>query len=167
VSITLTSAQIPPDHIGAIIARLRRVTNLMALCPDQTYTSPDGPRTVKRISGELAAIPEGKDWKKRAVVVLDAGGPGAEYGVPFATSRVDCLCYAATGLKAAEVANLVIAALEPVERHGFGFVEANCAVTDVHQISGVTRLYDRENKQHVRAVSFEVRYAQVPAEVAA
>ena len=62
----------------------------------------------------------------------------------------------------ARVAWLVAAALEPVERAGFGFVEGDCAVTDIHQIAEPVGFYDRENSAFVRAVSFTVRYGLVP-----
>lgn len=158
MSITLATDQIPPDVIGAIVARLRRVTNLMALCPDEVI----GGRTIRRVSGRLAAIPGAKGWTGHAVVVRPAGGDGPEQWVPFANPNIDCLCYGATEYEAQRVAWLVAAALEPVERAGFGFVEGDCAVTDIHQIAEPVGFYDRENSAFVRAVSFTVRYGLVP-----
>lgn len=161
-TITLTAEQVPPDYVAALVARLRRFTNLLTLCADQTYTVTGRTKKVKRIAAELQAIPEAKGWQGHAVVVKDAGGYGPDPAVPFDTPRVDCLCYGSTGLEAAKVARLVVAALDPVSRYGRGFTEVECAVQDVRQVSGLLPLYDKGNRAHVRAVTFEVRYCQVP-----
>lgn len=158
MSVTLTSAQIVPDHVAAVVARLRRFTNLTALCPDETV----GNRTVRRIAARLQAVPDQDGWTGHAIVVQDAGGGGADPDTPLDAPRIDCLCYAATGYEAARLARLVVSALVPVGRRGAAFTEAQCRIGDVRQVTGLVPIYDREVRAHVRAVSFELLKKQVP-----
>lgn len=156
--LTIDAANIPPDHIAAIVARLRRFTPIMALCPDEGT----GRGLVKRVSARLQVVtPPSEDWQGHAIVVAEAGGLGPDLCEPFDTPRVYCHCYGSTGLEAAKVARTVIAALEPVARRGYGFTEAGCAITDVHQVGGVAPRFDAENRAHVRTATFLVRKCQI------
>lgn len=156
--LTIDQANVPPDHVAALVARLRRFAAIMALCPDETV----GGRTVKRVAARLQAIPGADGWAGHAVVVQDAGGLGPDRCEPFDTPRVACLCYGSTGYEAMTVARTVVAALDPVDRTaGHGFTEAGCAVVDVWQVGGIAPTYDRENKAHVRVATFLVRKCQI------
>lgn len=162
MSITIAPTDIYPDHVAAVIARLRRVTDLMALCPDETI----GGRTVRRISGALQAVPTQKGWEKHAIVVQDGVGQAGDLTVPRSRPQVDCVCYAASGYEANRVARLVAAALCPASRRVEAFTEANCRIVDVFWVAGpIAAGYDAENKAHRRVVSFELDKSDLPVGV--
>jgi hypothetical protein len=130
VSITIAAEFIPPDHVSAVIARLRDVTNILALCGDITVKG----KTVRRIGGEFHPTEEPRNW----LTVTDAGGFPAE--MPLARPRVSIYHYAASGVQAAALARLVQAALVPLDRQDTLFVAAGCVVTDVQRAGGVIPL---------------------------
>ena len=144
---------VPPDHVAAFIARLRSFAEIMTLCPDDA----DG---TKRVGGRMHAVPD--DWKKRAIVVLDAGGFGSDPNVPLDTPRVEVQCHAKQGHEAALVARTVIAALTPPGRVGMLFTEANCRIRDTRRVTGLIPFTDRETRTQVRSVSFEALKDEVP-----
>lgn len=126
MSITIADEFIPPDHVAAVIARLRLVTNIMALCGDVTV----GGKTYKRVSGNFRPVGE----PKHGIAVLDAGGLPAD--MPLARPNVSILHYGGSGLEAAKLARLVQATLVPLSRQDTWFVAADCVVTDVQRASG-------------------------------
>lgn len=126
MSITIADEYIPGDHVGAVVARLRAVTNLLTLCPDQVV----GNVTVKRIAGEFRPL----DKPQRAVTVLDSGGFGGE--MPLDRPRVSVYCYAGSGYEAAKLARLVQAALVPLDRQETMFIAAGVVVTNVTKVTG-------------------------------
>jgi hypothetical protein len=130
VSITIDADFIPGDHVAAVIARLRDVTNLISLCADETV----GGRTVKRISGNFR--PSGEP--RNAIAVIEAGGFPAD--MPLARPRVTVYHYAASGYQAAYLARLVQAALVPLDRQDTFFVAAGVVVTDVQRAGGIIPL---------------------------
>lgn len=130
MSITIDADFIPGDHVAAVIARLRDVTNIIALCSDLTI---DG-KIVKRVSGEFHPTKLPRNW----LTVLDAGGFPAE--MPLARPRVSVYHYAASGVQAALLARLVQAALVPLDRQDTLFVAAGCVVTDVQRATGIIPL---------------------------
>lgn len=130
MSITIEAEFIPPDHVAAVIARLRDVSNLLSLCGDETI---DG-RVSKRIAGNFR--PSGDP--RNAITVLDAGGFPAD--MPLARPRVSVYHYAASGYQAAYLARLVQAVLTPLYRQDTWFVAAGCVVTDVQKLTGLIPL---------------------------
>lgn len=171
MSITLTPEQIPPSIVAALIARLRRFTNITALCGDEVVdvrqrAGTPGSMTVRRISTKLEANVKGRAWTGHALVVNGAGGGGADPWVPIAGPNIDVLCYGVSREEAERLERLVVAALEPTDHRDNGFVEGDCAVADVHRVTGPLAFFDRDNQAHVRALSFEVQHWLIPAEVA-
>lgn len=130
MSITINADDIPGDHVAAVVARLRDVTNLLALCGDITV----GGKLVKRIGGEFHPTEEPRNW----LTVVDAGGFPAE--MPLARPRVSVYHYAASGYQAAALARLVQAALVPLDRTDTLFVAAGVVVTDVQRAGGIIPL---------------------------
>lgn len=162
MSITLAPTEIIPDHIAAVVARLRRFTNVMDLCPDEVI----GERTIKRVSANLAAITAQRLWTGHAVVVVPAGGDGDDPSVPLARVRFDAICYGTTGYEAARLARIVSSALTPLSRRGSAFTQAECRLSDVLRLTEPLDLgQDRENQAHRRAVSFEATKKLTPVGV--
>lgn len=172
MSITLTDAQIPPSIVAALIARLRDCTNIMALCPDEAVAvrqrdGSAGTMTVRRVSHKLEANQKGRAWTGHALVVKAAGGDGRDPWVPIAAPTIDVLCHGVSRIEAERLALVVMALLEPVDGRDNGFVQGDCAVTDVHQIADAAEFFDRDNQAHIRALQFAATYWLVPAEVPA
>ncbi len=145
----------PPDHVAAIIARLRSFPELLALCADDR----DG---TKRIGGQMRALPgDPARWTGHALIVQDAGGFGPDPSVPLDTPRIDVLAYGKTGLEASRAARLALGALVPATRVAQAFTAAGCRIIDIRRVSGLLPLYDREIGVHIRAISFEVLKSEV------
>jgi hypothetical protein len=144
VSITIAPEHIPPDHVGAVIARLRQVTNLLALCPDEAI----GSKTVRRIGG--AFRPGGA--AKHQIAVLDAGGLGGE--MPLDRPRVSVYCYATEGHEATALARLVAAALVPLDRQETQFAAVGCLVTNVTKVTGYLPLPVATEGWHCRVTDY-------------
>jgi hypothetical protein len=130
VSITIDADFIPGDPVAAIVARLRDVTNIMALAGDETV----GGRTIKRVGGRFAPVGDPRPW----IAVLESGGFPAE--MPLARPRISIYAYGKSGLLAASLARLVQAALVPLDRPDTFFVAAGVVVTDVQRATGLIPL---------------------------
>jgi hypothetical protein len=142
-----------PDHVGAVIARLRSFPELLALCPNET----SGGKTIKRISGEMQAIPgDPEQWTGHALIVIDAPGGSEDDGVPFGMAYVDVLAYGSTGLEASKAARLAGAALVPPSRRGLAFTAAHCRITDVKRVSGFVAVYDDRIRAHTRIATYRL-----------
>lgn len=170
MSITLDAAAIPPSIVAALIARLRSVTDIMALCPDEVVAVRErdgaaGSLTVRRVSDKLEANQKGRAWTGHALVVTPAGGDGRDVWVPTAVPTIDVLCHGVSRGAADLLARVVLAALEPTDHRDNGFVQGDCAVADIRQIGNAQSFFDRDNQAHVRALSFAVTHWLIPAEV--
>lgn len=130
MSITIDAEFIPPDHVAAVVARLRQFTNIMSLCGDITVNG----AVRKRVSGEFHPTEKPRHW----ITVLDAGGFPAE--MPLDRPRVSIYHYASSGVEAARLSRLVQAALTPLYRQDTFFVAADCVVTDVQRATGLIPL---------------------------
>lgn len=147
-----------PDHIGAIIARLRSFPECLTLCADETI----GGKVIRRIGGEMQPLANPDRWAGHALIVLDAPGGGEDDGVPFGTAYVDVLAYGSTGLEASKAARLAAAALVPQSRRDLAFTAANCRITDVKRVSGFVPVYDKEVGAHVRVATYRLTKYEVP-----
>jgi hypothetical protein len=171
MSITIPATEIIPDHVAAVVARLRRFTNVTDLCPDETVavTKRDGTAgtmLLKRVSANMEAVTLLQAWTGHAVVVNPSGGLGDDPYVPLGRPRFDCLCYGTNGYEAARLARVVASVLVPVGRRGSAFTEAQCRLSDVQQVSDIINLgIDRENQAHRRVVSFEATKKLIPVGV--
>lgn len=146
----------PPDHVSAVIARLRWFADLLALCPDDADGTP-------RIAGRMKALPgDPARWTGHALIVQDAGGFGPDPDVPRDAPRIDVLAYGSTGLEAARAARLCSGALVPASRRGVAFTAAGCRILDVQRVSGLTAFYDDRLTAHVRAVTYQLLKSEVP-----
>lgn len=166
MSITLDPTEIAPSVVNAVIDRLRSFTNVMALCPDESVTvrhrdNTTGTMPVRRVADHLEANVKGRAWTGHAIVVRVSSGGSPDYA--FGNPTIDCLCYGVSRHEATRLAEVVKAALEPKGfARDYGFVEGDCAVTDIQQIAEIAPFFDRENQAFVRALSFEVVYGLSP-----
>lgn len=147
-----------PDHIGAVIARLRSFPELLALCPDETR----GPKTIRRIGGAMDPLADPDHWTGHALIVRDAPGGGEDLYVPLSTPRIDLWAYGSTGYEASRAARLALAALVPPSRRGLAFTGAHCRIIDVRRLSGFVPLYDARIQAHVRIVTYELLKSEEP-----
>lgn len=127
-----------PDYVGAMIAHLRSLTVVTALCP------------ATRIVGELPGATVGSGGEAKAMptyaiaVVNVPGGFGSDLYVPLSRPRLDLFCYGKTGLEAVNLWRTVQAQLEPPTRRGCGFTAAGCRVLDVTCVMQPARQRDQE-----------------------
>lgn len=138
-----------PDFIGAVIARLRSITEVTALAST-------------RISGELGA-----DWDpmpRHAVVVRRAGGTD-EQELDHAFPRLDVRCYGATEYEAGRLARIVKPALCPTRAGGnrTGFTQGGCRVLDVAHEAGPISIREPETTWWFILHSFRFRISEIPA----
>jgi hypothetical protein len=157
--LTIDPAAIRPDHVAAVIARLRQFSDLLALCPDDP---PDAKgKVVKRIGKK--ASPFVKDGATHMIAVNGAPSPQPDLYVPRSRPVVDIHCYATQGHEAARLAYLVLAALCPDWR-GQAFTAANCRIIDVFPLTAAPiEIFDRDLKLDDRVLSFELDKSEVPA----
>jgi hypothetical protein len=162
-ALTIAPASIRPDHVSAVIARLRRFTALLALCPNDPADA-DGVR-FRRIGHMARPFVEG--GAKHMIVVVDAPSFAPDVFVPRSRPRIDVHCYATRGHEAARLAYLVLGALCP-SWQGQPFTEVNCRVIDVFPLfSNPLPLYDRDLHLDDRLLSFELDKSEIPVEVPA
>ncbi len=147
-----------PDHIGAVIARLRSFGDLLAFCPDETR----GSKTIRRIGGEMQPLADPDHWTGHALIVLDAPGGGEDLYVPLSTPHIDVWAYGSTGLEASRAARLALSALVPPSRRGLAFTAANCRIIDVRRVSGFIPIYDTRIAAHARIVTYELLKSEEP-----
>lgn len=158
----IAPASIRPDHVAAVIARLRQFDALLARCPDDPPAG-SPPRVIKRIGGKARPFVRGA--ATRMIVVREAPSFAPDLAVPRSRPRVDVLCYATQEHEAASLAYQVLAALCP-GWHGAPFTAANCRIVDVYPVtSGPVPGHDREIGQPFRALSFELDKSELPVEV--
>jgi hypothetical protein len=155
----MSALVIAPDHVAALVARLRTSSDVMALCPNETV----GGRTVRRVAARMRPVEEPEDWGHAAAIVREAGGTGDDDGPPIEVARVDVLCYAATEARAAAAARTVDAFLQPLDRRTpRGFTAAGCRVAGIKRVSGLIPVYDRDLRLHVRAMTYELLKGLIP-----
>jgi hypothetical protein len=155
----MSALVVAPDHKAALIARLRESDDVLDLAPDETI----GGRTVRRIAARVRPVEQPEDWDGGAVTVTEYGGAGDDDGTPTELVRVNVLCYAATGARAATLARTVDAYLQPVGRRSpRAFTAANCRVASIKRVSGLLEVYDRELRLHVRAMTYELLKGLIP-----
>ncbi|MGN6811226.1 MAG: hypothetical protein ACTHMP_10145, partial [Thermomicrobiales bacterium] len=127
-----------PDWKGALISRLRSLSDVTALCP------------ASRIVGTLPGAVVGKDAEAKAMptyaiaVVKVPGGFGAEPTLPLRRPRLDLFCYGANPLAAMNLWRTVQAALEPPTRQGIAFTVAGCRVLDITCVADPAEAVDPE-----------------------
>lgn len=140
-----------PDFIGAVIARLRSISEVTAL-------------TSTRISGQTQVdwFPD-KTVARHAIVVRRAGGtdePDIDHFLP----RVDVRCYGATEYEAGRLARIVKPALCPTRHSGnrTGFTQGDCRVLDVAYEAGPISLPEPETGWWTVTGSYRFRISEIP-----
>lgn len=129
-----------PDWKGALISRLRALSDVTALCP------------ATRIVGTLPGATVGKNAEAAAMptfaiaVVKVPGGFGAEPTLPLRRPRLDLFCYGASGYEAMRLWRTVQAALEPPSRQGIAFTAAGCRVLDITCVSDPAEAVDPQTQ---------------------
>lgn len=108
-----------PDLIGALIARLRAVTEVTAL-------------TSTRIS---AALQDAWNMPTHAVLLRAVGGPPGDRQANILVTRLDVFCYGSTPLEAMRLWRLVDPALSPDQSVVSSFTQTvggvRCRVYDI------------------------------------
>lgn len=137
-----------PDFIGAVIGRLRSISEITAL-------------TSTRISGQL-----GGDWDpmpRHAVLVRRAGGtddPDVDHFLP----RVDIRCYGSNEYEAGRLARIVKPALCPTRAslRPTAFTQGNCRVLDVAYEAGPFGSQEPETKWWFVLATYRFRISEIP-----
>lgn len=150
---------IPPDHISAVIERLRSFSELQALTSSAAGWS-DGRTGQARISGERHL-----DWKMPTQSIIVQSGGGFEDSLDDIVASVDLRCYGSTGVNAAQVYRNAYAAMCPPAPSGIsrGFKLVNCMVRDIELSAGPFALIEpNQPSWHLRLATFRVRFSAVP-----
>jgi hypothetical protein len=140
-----------PDFIGAVVGRLRSISDVTAL-------------TSTRISGQLQ-----DDWfpgqttAQHAVLVRRASGtdePELDHFHP----RLDIRCYGANEYEAGRLARIVKPALCPTRASGnpTSFTQGGCRVIDVAYEAGPFGSQEPETKWWFVQASYRFRVSAVP-----
>lgn len=110
-----------PDITGALIARIRSITEITALAST-------------RISAELQDAWD--PMPRHAVRIRQTGGPPPDINVNILRSRFDVWCYGSTGREASRLLDIVIPALCPDQSQRSGFAQGSVKVYDVQPEAG-------------------------------